>query len=1631
MYPPETGAHEFHALAENLNANGDQYAVTNTECGKCHDLSDASATHLNALADVSVDPQYRMAATLPSYDDVSTTCSNVVCHYTTSPAWFGTGETGTTCNLCHAVRPTSGKHNEHLTAGATCGSCHDGAVEGTTPPANHNDGTVEVYDATPGDLSWDGSSCSTACHYGGTPSWDSVTPLTCTSCHNDGLDSGLLANADPGTNKHGIHMDNDSYVNDCDSCHGSGANTASHGSHVNGTPDVAPALGFGSGTCSTNSCHGPNTASDWSLTGWLECVDCHASGYVADGVAMPSTGLHNMTASGVTSHDETLLGGTNGCTACHDTAATSTHIDGNADANAFISRTGMTWTPGAVNQGTCFGTGLVACHSDGGVWTRKWSTEANVDITISRDPSGAVCSVCHGTWTSWNTGTTHANAGATKGQGHEEEPVSCDQCHAYEDPDYVSPSNRHENGSVTMNSNGTSYGRDATTAGCGQCHNAFDAGHAFPQSVFPSDTVVGPTVTPDIESTGGMDCGPCHAQMHNTMIDTTANAIYKHVLNASVGDDPAETTIAQPAVLGSQTDPNRKCVMCHADHDLWSPAAGGSAANRARNLRSNISELPTVATVRDSDFVSSDTYGGICLSCHMNEQTKAITTPNGVVHVPPVPYPDQADPTKAPANAIQVFAASTHGYAAASGPFADATQFKGVCSKCHDGGLQKQYQTAEPEFGAHQSVKNSFYAVMGTGNYKDYVRANVSGVAGNTLTLDVDLVKDYTTYSAVVMREDGTLAQRSTVSSTSYSGGAGSDSITVAGWPEAWTPVIGDLVQITKPITPMEEICFNCHSQGGDGVDPWAAGGEGYKDEDRTDYYKAVFMQDRLEKIRGLFVGFGSGIIAAEGTAREGGTWYTYVCDDNLAGTYPPDGSNWVGYTLRIKSGASVGVKARIVDSEGQTPATNPAACGSVTNWVKLSSRLTRIAVNDRFEIIKPSFHPLDTTGMHEPGEFLTASVPTGANNAWNVGDSGTCGEDAADGSATLGTSATQCTDGIWDGSSAYIPSKAWGVNQFLTSPPLQIEFIDGSCLGKGTFNVTGNTAYVLTFENTQTKAGCTPGDGDRYVLGRRHISCGDCHNTHAAEVNPSGATAGLITTNVASWVDQYTVMDDTKTTAKTGWAGDRWKGYLLVVTEEDPVAPKWAPTEGFRQVRQITGTVTNGTATYYTVGIPFTTPLPTEFTYEVIRHNGDTGSGGKGVWGVEVTGYSTPGQAGNTLTFTKYFDTGPESTVGTGSGKQYMQCMRCHSYYGFADARPNAPSGGPNGAPIEQEDIAEKINPNNYAHHAVYDVGNNQPLPSNGTSTAMTLPASWPTLTGNATVSNGVVSFATGLPRNALPGWYVRLGTSAGSPWYQLVYITSANNFTIANTGGNPWDPNAVSAGINYSGNITITAGLGNTFTPPFGPWSIIRCSDCHGSTTTDPLGPHASVNRWLLREAAIHLKFEHWSTTNNPNSIVTVDYEDLRDAGSGGPYGIETRYTCLNCHRGDVYGPKALAAAKVRPQRDTMSRIPHGEMWVADGAYISLDSADSTNNTYWPQYCRHCHSGDQLGGIHGTWNAGTSDLGQLGKRFMNGATWSEYSPVSQGKCYTQGAATSVSNCAKHSKGTAFTFNFQYDYTD
>ena len=133
----------------------------------------------------------------------------------------------------------------------------------------------------------------------------------------------------------------------CDTCHtnnGPGTGTGHLNGQVNfndtnlsSSYDYDRTTNFGNTNCgAVNGCHNSD-ANDWTAgAGNLLCTDCHSTGYLADGVAMPTTGLHDETptVSGEV-HDETLDAA--GCAVCHDDGAgnpSTAHIDGNPDLSS-------------------------------------------------------------------------------------------------------------------------------------------------------------------------------------------------------------------------------------------------------------------------------------------------------------------------------------------------------------------------------------------------------------------------------------------------------------------------------------------------------------------------------------------------------------------------------------------------------------------------------------------------------------------------------------------------------------------------------------------------------------------------------------------------------------------------------------------------------------------------------------------------------------------------------------------------------------------------------------------------------------------------------------------------------------------------------------------------------------------------------------------------------------------------------------------------------------------------------------------------------------------------------------------------------------------------------------------------
>lgn len=382
--------------------------------------------------------------------------------------------------------------------------------------------------------------------------------------------------------------------------------------------------------------------------------------------------------------------------------------------------------------------------------------------------------------------------------------------------------------------------------------------------------------------------------------------------------------------------------------------------------------------------------------------------------------------------------------------------------------------------------------------------------------------------------------------------------------------------------------------------------------------------------------------------------------------------------------------------------------------------------------------------------------------------------------------------------------------------------------------------------------------------------------------------------------------------------------------------------------------------------------------------------------------------------------------------------CLKCHSSFAYGTTLANfpaSPSGQPNvpdgtgqawsntvGVAMRQSDIASDANPANVGHHALLARGRNQPMVSSASATSVRNP-NWPAHTAgtvNVAANGTTVTLNAGTwPVNLVPGWFIYLGNanpanpSAG--WYEVTGVTSDTVLTIDRGCASPSTCSATSA-------YHLTAGLGNTFVPPWGPWSVLECSDCHRSSTlTDPLGPHGSATKWMLRGADTQVFLGGVAAGANSftQTVTPTDVNNL----------------CLNCHRKDVYGDYTVLATPgtvVAGMVYTFSRQNH----PAD-----KDNGSSVDyRTRWGIMCMNCHGGARQGGIHGQnlgiGNGGATAASYSGRRLLAGSSWfavTRSSTATAGQCWTKGTADAVDSCGHSHSGVAFqsgTANYDYEST-
>jgi len=333
---PTTGGHQAH------------YNAGFAACSNCHagaaEGATLSASHNNNLIDVN--------SGYPSPKAIGSaygSCSTSSCHEdgrgnpVVSPVW---GTTAANCTQCHAALPNTGSHVQHITGiGITCGQCHKGAVQGSTVPALHMNGFVDVYKVTEGDLGYParkakGSaflSCSnTSCHGGVSPVWgDNTSSYQCTKCHGKGValanfSTATYQQAAPGYGGEGFGVSRQTGT--VTSNVSSDPKVGAHDTHMRslnnmGKPvscsdcHVVPATAFVSGHM-----NGDATPVWSNLAKNIETIPGSAIPYTyAKGALIPNYDSATGTCSNIYCHGATLTDGTNTAPRWND----SSYLTGN------------------------------------------------------------------------------------------------------------------------------------------------------------------------------------------------------------------------------------------------------------------------------------------------------------------------------------------------------------------------------------------------------------------------------------------------------------------------------------------------------------------------------------------------------------------------------------------------------------------------------------------------------------------------------------------------------------------------------------------------------------------------------------------------------------------------------------------------------------------------------------------------------------------------------------------------------------------------------------------------------------------------------------------------------------------------------------------------------------------------------------------------------------------------------------------------------------------------------------------------------------------------------------------------------------------------------------------------------
>jgi len=1090
------------------------------------------------------------------------------------------------------------------------------------------------------------------------------------------------------------------------------------------------------------------------------------------------------------------------------------------------------------------------------------------------------------------------------------------------------------------------------------------------------------------ESGGGSSCCSCHSDLWAQM-NSTSN--YHHYLNNCDVTNVASSGTKYPADKqpGGTTDEDRRCLMCHVDHEVFRPDLNPEAT-RASNLRTSIGEQPNPAT--DVGYVNTD-FGYTRGTATFTNGSTTVTGTGTYWQSNMVGWYIRSDNydlwyrINAVVSSTQITLDSAYTGGTYSGGY--------LIVSPDNTSYPRAYKAGRATF------TNGSATVTGSSTkWLDYIRPGwrilplagpnttwwtVSSVNSDTqLTLSANY--NSTTVTNVMYIATSQIYQTGTVAVTYNSNTVTGTGTTWAGtvqpgwkfrvedngnWYTVATVTSNTTLTLTTPYfgPTASGKAYTLYSAGmptanftngsttvtGNGTS-WTASMVGWfiKNDSHGVWFQisAVNVTNQTITLSSAYTGptMNSASFTAM-PASPSGICGSCHYNTQLKSYSQPDGTtqtpliNFTDY--RISSH-----EYKVPSTFGGDSSTFYANCSKCHN----DTLDPKSSYNAQTSTYKFGNHQSILRRILAPLGILSPSDPLEEQFCYQCHTGGTAGNDyynVAPMTSSARSIQRQFTE-LWGTVSSATANtltdttKSWTANAFTNS---YVRITGGTGAGQ-TRLISSNTATTLTVSQNWTT---TPNNTSTYEIGsvhaihkvsttrhapveglssnwnpanNRHVQCEDCHNPHSSVRGGSEereAEAGG--TNRGAWgvVPTYTTIYNTGTASFTNGS--------TTVTGTGTGWSSGMVGQWIRCYETATGQTDYLGRWYKITAVGSATSLTISQPYEAPLNSAGTP--------VNMTGcrYAIAG-----VTYQRVEEAGRQAEV----------CFKCHSDYAYNDIPGSIPdfpaSNAGFGAGRDEfetkpgTNVVLEFNPNQLGFHPVMAVGLNRP------------------------------------PAGLNPNW-----------------SSSAGRKRIPGTANTYND-------------------LSNTFVDGWEFTSMVTCNDCHEArVTTDPQGPHGSVNQWILKGV-------------DPNVTVTIANGTVTTPNAGLTGWIAQHYFCYNCHRQDVYSINNNATYK------TLSRISH----VPDNRTHTVDTGPNSGSahTVWGIGCMHCHGGDSLGGMHGSSRGQGEGTRAQGIRLLNGATWTGITAGAQNSnptCYTIDNTDTryrrLSICTQHSGGTTGGNTFNYTY--